>query len=117
MEEKGEIKIYLDEDVHPLLAQVLRERGYDVISCIEEKLIGLSDEQQLLKAIERKRAIMTHNIRDFVKLHRKHYPSHYGIILSDQVEFKILLRRILRFLSQTSLETTRGHIIWLSVYD
>jgi len=27
------IKLYLDEDVDPLIAKVLRERGHDVLSC------------------------------------------------------------------------------------
>lgn len=78
MEDKGQVKVYLDEDVQPLLAQVLRERAYDVISCIEMNLVGLSDEKQLLQAISLKRAILTHNIRDFVRLHKEHYQSHYG---------------------------------------
>ncbi len=70
MEGQSQIKIYLDEDVRLLLAKVLRERGYDVISCVEEGLIGLSDEQQLLQAISKERAILSHNIRDFVHLHK-----------------------------------------------
>ncbi len=62
----------------------------------------MSDEQQLLQEISKERAILTHNIRDFVHLHKKYYQSHFGIILSEQVDFKILLRRTLRFLSKSA---------------
>jgi predicted nuclease of predicted toxin-antitoxin system len=117
MAEKSQIRVYLDEDVRPLLAQVLRERGYDVISCIELKLVGLSDENQLTMAIQMERAILTHNIKDFVQLHKKHYKNHCGIILSDHVEFKVLLKRMLRFLSQSTPDSIRGQLVWLSSYD
>ncbi len=117
MERQSGVKLYLDEDVRPLLAQVLRGRGYDVISCLEMNLVGLSDKRQLLQATNMKRAVLTHNIRDFVKLHKKYYQSHYGIILSEQVQFKTLLRRILRFLSQFSSEKIKGQMVWLSSFD
>ena len=41
------VKIYLDEDVRPLLAEVLRSRGYDAVSCVERGFFGLSDKEQL----------------------------------------------------------------------
>ena len=41
------VKIYLDEDVRPLLAEVLRSRGYDAVSCVERGFFGLSDREQL----------------------------------------------------------------------
>jgi len=29
------VKIYLDEDIRPLLAEVLRSKGYDAVSCVK----------------------------------------------------------------------------------
>jgi len=63
------VKIYLDEDVRPLLAEVLRSKGYDAVSCVERGFFGLSDKEQLNIAIKERRAILTHNIKDFVQLH------------------------------------------------
>ena len=77
------VRVYLDKDVIPLLAKVLKNRGYDVFSCIERKKFGLTDEEQLNIATRDKRAIMTHNIKDFVKLHKKLNGEHSGIILSN----------------------------------
>jgi predicted nuclease of predicted toxin-antitoxin system len=110
------IKIYLDEDVRPLLAEILRDRGYDVISCVEKKIFGLSDEEQLKTAINDERAFLTHNIKDYIQLHKKLKGEHFGIILSDQISFSVVLRRLLKFLATTSLENLRGKLIWLSNY-
>jgi predicted nuclease of predicted toxin-antitoxin system len=110
------IKIYLDEDVRPLLAEILRDRGYDVISCVEKKIFGLSDEEQLKTAINDGRAFLTHNIKDFVQLHKKLKGKHFGIILSDQISLSVVLRRLLKFLATTSLENLKGKLIWLSNY-
>ena len=86
------VKIYLDEDVRPLLAEVLRSRGYDVVSCVERGFFGLSDKEQLNIAIKERRAILTHNIKDFVQLHKKLEGADFGIILSDQIPFSVLLK-------------------------
>ncbi|MDI6654847.1 MAG: DUF5615 family PIN-like protein [Candidatus Hydrothermarchaeota archaeon] len=114
---KDAVKLYTDEDVRPLLAEVLRQRGYDAISAIEEGLIGLSDEEQILRATKQGRALLTHNIKDFVKLHPKFSTQHYGIILSDQIAFKILLRRVLKFLSVAKQNQVKGNLIWLGSFD
>ena len=105
------VKIYLDEDVRPLLAEVLRSRGYDVVSCVERGFFGLSDKEQLNIAIKERRAILTHNIKDFVQLHKKLEGAHFGIILSDQIPFSVLLRRTLKFLAITSSEYVKGRLI------
>ncbi len=65
------IKLYLDEDVRPLLAEILRSRGYDAVGCVEKGQTGATDKQQMLVAIKEERAILTHNIRGFIKLHSK----------------------------------------------
>ncbi len=82
------IKLYLDEDVDPLLAQVLRDRGADCLSTLEAQNLGRSDNDQLEFATGQGRAILTFNVKDFVRLARectglgKH---HSGIIVSDHL--------------------------------
>ena len=55
------IKLYLDEDVNPLLAHDLRQRGYDVLSTGEASRLGSSDRDQLDFARGEGRALLTHN--------------------------------------------------------
>ena len=61
-------KLYLDEDVWMGLAEALRQRGYDAIATGELERKGLPDEEQLAFAVTQGRAILTHNIKDFVPL-------------------------------------------------
>jgi predicted nuclease of predicted toxin-antitoxin system len=64
----AKISLFLDEDVRVLLGRVLRERGFDVYHVIERDRNGKSDSEQLFYATKQKRAILTHNIRDYIKL-------------------------------------------------
>jgi hypothetical protein len=43
-------RLYLDEDVLPELARVLRSAGHDVISAHEVAALGIGDKDQLAKA-------------------------------------------------------------------
>ncbi len=51
---KADIRLYLDEDVRPMLAEILKMRGYDAVSCIELGKTGTTDEEQMLTAIGEK---------------------------------------------------------------
>ena len=42
--------LYLDEDVSILVADILRARGFDVITTRDEKMLGRDDAEQLEKA-------------------------------------------------------------------
>jgi uncharacterized protein with PIN domain len=64
------IKLYLDADVHPRIALVLRERGFDALSAQEIERKEISDEEQLEFAISQDKAILTHNTGHFAKLHK-----------------------------------------------
>lgn len=46
-----EVKPYLDENITPVLASVLRGRGYDVVRAQEVGMRGKKDEEQLEYAI------------------------------------------------------------------
>ena len=60
---------YLDENLSPRIAEMLRARGVDVVSAHE--IAGntqLDDRSQLLYATDARRAIVTCTIRDFAEL-------------------------------------------------
>ena len=111
------VRLYLDEDVRPLIAEILLARNYDVVSAVQRKRYGLSDHQQLEFAVREKRTFLTHNIRDFVKLHPAFSERHYGIILSNQDSLNIILKRLLGFLSKETSESVKGKLFWLSNYE
>ena len=116
---KARLKLYLDEDVTPLLARALRQRGFDVTSAVELGHVGWSDEEQLEYAVSEGRAILTHNIRDFVRLHREWLSKgkeHFGIVVAPQFplrEFGAFLRRTLRFLNRWTSCSMRNNVIFL----
>lgn len=111
------VKLYLDEDVRPLLADILRDRGYDVSSTSHARRKGLTDPEQLEYAMRERRALVTHNIRDFVQLHARLADNHYGIVLSNQEPLPVLLRRLLYFLSRETSASAKGRLFWLSDYE
>jgi len=113
------IRLLVDEDVRPLLARTLRLRGYDAEHVIDLDRAGLSDPEQLAFATKQGRAILTHNIRDFVFLdrdYREKAREHPGILVCDQVPFRELLRRTLRCLDQRSDAEVRNQIVWLQEF-
>ena len=81
------IKLYLDEDVHKRVASALQLRAFDVVSAHEVGQWGLSDEAQLIYAVDEQRTLFTFNTSDYLKLHMawlKRGQEHFGIIVSDQ---------------------------------
>ncbi len=93
------ITVYLDEDVPSSFAQALINRGVDVITTQQAKNLRQSDANQLVYATAEKRAILTHNKRDFILLHNEYIQSgkeHTGIIVSDQLPTGVLLKRFMR---------------------
>ncbi len=111
------VKLYLDEDVRPLLAEILQDRGYDVASASSSRRRGLTDEEQLQVAIKEHRALVTHNIRDFAQLHSRFSDQHFGILLSNQEPLRVLLRRLLHFLSKETASSAQRRLLWLSDYE
>ncbi len=110
------VRLLLDEDVRPVLAEILRDRGYDVHHVLELGHAAKTDDEQLGFAVTVERAILTHNIRDFLLLDRAYRSddrAHWGIVVSDQVPLAELLGRVLRFLSQRTEDEVRNQILWL----
>lgn len=97
------LKLYLDEDVSPVIGRILRGHGFDAIATSEIRLLASSDKKQLQYASSHKRTLVTHNKVDFLMLHKQYLSEgkrHCGIILTarrrDNYE---VARRLLKFLN------------------
>lgn len=113
------IRLLLDENVDPLLAEILRSRGYDAVATRSMGLSGRTDAELLEWAIREKRAILTHDVTDFSALaaaYAEKRLEHYGIIVSDQVQFRTLLARALRLLGRRGKDEIRNNLEWLQNY-
>ncbi len=100
------IRLYLDEDsISRALIRALHARHVDILTTQEANMMAQSDAFQLAFATEQKRSVFTFNTRDFARLHKSYLEtgkSHAGIIVSDQIQVGILVRRLLKLLDAKS---------------
>ena len=76
---------YFDEDVSIIVARIMRAHGFDVVCAVEAQLRSKSDEEQLRFAVKEGKVFVTHNIKDFLRLHKDYIDKdlhHHGIILA-----------------------------------
>lgn len=73
------VRLLLDEMYPPILAELLREQGHDVVAVVAmPELGGVDDPVVLDAATTDDRCLVTENIRDFATLIR--YTSHSGVL-------------------------------------
>lgn len=78
------MKYYLDEDISPKVAELLRRKGIDAVSVHEIEMNQRSDLEQLEKATSEGRCLVTRNRNDFIKLTVQffnEYRAHFGILV------------------------------------
>lgn len=85
------MKLLLDEQYSPLIAEHLRARGYDATAVVAQPgLSGLTDWRLIAAARDEGRALLTENVGDFLpiaaELARTGTP-HAGIILANGRRF------------------------------
>jgi len=100
------IKLYLDEDtISRALIKGLRSRNVDILTAKDANLIRASDQVHLEYATSLKRTVFIFNARDFVVLHTEYLSTgrhHAGIIVSEQAQVGVIVRRLLKLLNARS---------------
>ena len=78
------MKLYLDEDISPKVAVILRKKGMDALSAHETGMLEASDEEQLSFASAEGRTVVTRNRDDFITLTVQFFEAlkpHKGLII------------------------------------
>ena len=111
------VKIYLDEDVHALVAQALMLRGWEAATTAAQGRLGADDVGQLDFAATHGYAILTYNRRDFPRLHYEKIgqgEDHEGVLIGIKKDPYRTLRGLLRLLSEVSAEELKNRLEYLS---
>lgn len=110
------IELYLDEDVHVVIADLLRGRGFVATTARDAELLGKTDEEQLAYAVSQRKTLLTHNRHDFEVLAQE-YPitekAHFGIILAKRYPPYDLVRRLMRILNHVSADEIQNQVRYI----
>jgi hypothetical protein len=103
------MKFYLDENMSPKVAEIMRNLGTDAISAHEVDMAGASDEEQLDLAARQGRCLVTFNRNDFIELSRLYLDSgraHSGVIIVPYTfrgdDFKQTAKALVAFASRNA---------------
>lgn len=91
-----------------------------MLTTVEAGNIGATDREQLEYATQSKRTIFTFDLVDFVALHKswiKEGKSHYGILVSHQLELKVVIQRILHFLTAIDGNEVQNQLYFLGKWE
>jgi predicted nuclease of predicted toxin-antitoxin system len=109
---KSQLGFFLDEDLPPAIAEMLRSKGITATSVVAEKRQGLSDEDQLRFAATHNLTLVTANVADYLELARQwtaRGQNHAGIVFVLTKRFPrrsavVIVRALQAFVSRETGE-------------
>jgi predicted nuclease of predicted toxin-antitoxin system len=113
---KNSPKLLLDEQIWKYLAKLLREQGFDVIHVNEVDLDATPDEKIMAYAVEKHRAVVTFNVRDYIPLAVQYFEDgkeHYGVVVSKELSQGELKRRVMKLLQSVTAEELMNAVRYL----
>ena len=105
------MKFYLDEDLSPKIAEMLREDGVDTVSAHEAGMLMVGDLEQLEYAVSRNRCLVTRNRNDFIRLTVQFFNEnlpHFGVLIVPYSYPGDRFRSIAKALKNYSTRHTKG---------
>ena len=110
------IELYLDEDVDVLIAQLIRARGFVVITTQEAGQLRNSDAEQLAYTVSQHKTLLTHNRVDFEALAQTYFAAgqpHDGIIFAVRRPPREIARRLLHILNSVTAEEMQNQVRYI----
>ncbi len=110
------IRLYLDEDVDILVAELLKARGFEVITTRDAKNLQLDDESQFTYAISQGLTFLTHNRADFEALVQTYFDEekqHCGVIIATRHPAYEIVRRLLVILNQVTKDEMNNQVRYI----
>jgi predicted nuclease of predicted toxin-antitoxin system len=113
-------RLYSDADITPIVARLLREAGYDAVSCHDIGAQYESDEWHLRHATVEGRVLITYNVKDFIHwatVFAERDEPHAGILASykqyNNDELGAFLGVLLSFLHDRTAEDLSNVLLFL----
>lgn len=113
----NQISVYMDEDVTKVVAEALKRRGFNASTTAQHGNFELDDEEQLKFATSLGAVLLTHNVKDFPRIHYQFLEqglSHKGIIVAKQVSVGEIVQRFLRLAAKLSAADMENRLEYLS---
>ena len=113
------IRLYLDEDVHPDFAELIRQDGFECVSAHEVGMVHKDDPEQLQFAASQGWCILTFNVGDFMRLAGDWAQAgrpHAGILVAQQVSkdgLRLLRRKVVQLLNKYTADEVENVAIHL----
>jgi hypothetical protein len=99
-----------------LVADLVRARGFTVITTQEAGNIGASDRQQVAAAVSLQHTFVTHNRTDFEALAEEYFASgrdHCGIIIAVRRSPYEIVRRLLAILNRVAADEIKHQLRYI----